>query len=266
MRMETFLEQSLLVIAPVVLFLLILVTGIGYRLAKRRTKAVAGNEKLEKTAGTIAGAMLALLGFILAIALSMADSRFESRRRLVLDEANAIGTARLRTQTVGGETGREISQLLLNYARLRVEFFAAGDDRNRLNYVYRKTNDLQQRIWQEAALVARNNPTPISALLLSSLNEVFDLAGTRRWAFEVRVPSYIISLLLLFALSAMGMMGYYFGICGVHHPILSSFLFLAFTISIMLVMDLNRPRSGLIQAEQAPMNWLLEDASAQPSK
>jgi hypothetical protein len=92
-------------------------------------------------------------------------------------------------------------------------------------------------------------------------NEVFDLAATRRWAFEVRVPSHIINLLLLFTLLAMGMMGYYFGICGVHHPILSAFLFIAFVIAILLVMDLNRPRNGLIQPEQSPLNWLVEESS-----
>jgi hypothetical protein len=266
MRMESFLEQSLLLIAPIILLILILVTGMGYRIGKRRGKAASDTEKLEKTAGTIAGSMLALLGFILAIALSMADSHFESRRKLVLDEANAISTSRLRALTIGGENGTQIAHLLIDYTRLRLEFFKAGDDQDRLNAIYRKTAALQQRIWQEATTIARNNPTPISALLLSSLNEVFDLAGTRRWAFEVRVPSYIINLLLLFALLAMGMMGYYFGICGVHHPILSTLLFLAFTIAIMLVMDLNRPRSGLIQAEQSPMNWLLEDASQPPLK
>jgi hypothetical protein len=266
MQMASLFEDSLLLIAPVILCLLILVTGIGYKSGKRRGNAASDTEKLEKTAGTIAGAMLALLGFILAIALSMADSHFESRRKLVLDEANAIGTARLRALTIGGENGTEIARLLVDYARLRTDFFAAGNDQIGLNAVYRKTADLQQRIWQEASAIARNNPTPISAILLSSLNEVFDIASTRRWAFEVRVPSYIISLLLLFALLAMGMMGYYFGICGVHHPILSSLLFLAFTIAILLVMDLNRPRSGVIQAEQSPMNWLLEDASPQPTK
>jgi hypothetical protein len=260
MRMETLLDQSLGLIAPAVLILLILITGMGYRIGKRRGKAASDTEKLEKTAGTIAGAMLALLGFILAIALSMADSHFEARRKLVLDEANAIGTARLRALAIGGENGTQIVRLLIDYTRLRIEFFAAGNDHGRLNTVYAKTSDLQQRIWQEASTISRSNPTPISSLLLSSLNDVFDLASTRRWAFEVRVPSYIINLLLLFSLLAMGMMGYYFGICGVHHPILSLLLFLAFTIAIMLVMDLNRPRSGLLKAEQSPMNWLLEDA------
>jgi hypothetical protein len=199
----------------------------------------------------------------LAVSLSMADAHFEARRKLVLDEANAIGTARLRALAIGGENGAEVARLLYDYARLRMDFFAAGNDQNRLKSVYRKTAEVQQHIWNQASAISRNTPTPISAILLSSLNEVFDLASTRRWAFEVRVPSYIINLLLLFALLALGMMGYYFGICGVRHPILSALLIFAFVIAILLVMDLNRPRSGLLQPEQSPLNWFVEEASQQ---
>ncbi len=263
MGMNPFLEQSFLVIGPVIFLLLILATGIGYKVGKRQGKRASSAEKLEKTAGTIAGAMLALFGFILAISLSMADSHFEARRKLVLDEANAIGTGRLRALTIGGEHGTEIVRLLNDYARVRMDFFAAGEDSVRLKSVYQKTSDLQQRIWNHASAIGRNAPTPISAILLSSLNEMFDLASTRRWAFEVRVPSYVINLLLLFGLLAMGMMGYYFGICGVHHPILSALLFVAFTIAILLVIDLNKPRGGYIQPEQSPLNWLVEEGEAQ---
>jgi hypothetical protein len=263
MVMNPLIEKSFIVIAPAIFLSLIIITGIGYKIGKRRGKSTATPEKLEKTSGTITGAMLALLGFILAISLSMADAHFEARRKLVLDEANAIGTSRLRALSISGEHGIEIAGLLNDYVRLRIDFFAAGEDPGRLNGVYRKTSGIQQRIWDHASAIVRNAPTPISALLLSSLNEMFDLANTRRWALEVRVPSYVINLLLLFAFLSMGMMGYYFGICGVHHPILSALLFAAFTISILLVIDLNRPRGGFIQPEQSPLNWLLEEASQQ---
>ena len=266
MATNPLLNQGLLVLAPVILISLILVTGIGYRVGKRQGKLAAIPEKLEKTAGTIAGAMLALFGFILAISLSMADSHFEARRKLVLDEANAIGTSRLRAMTVGGEHGTEIVRLLSDYVRLRMDFFAVGEDQNRLKSIYGKTSDLQQRIWDHASVIARDAPSPVSGILLSSLNETFDLASTRRWALEVRVPSNVIDLLLVFALLSTGMMGYYFGTCGVRHPILSGFLFAAFTVAILLVMDLNRPRSGYIQPEQSPLIWLIEEASQQMAR
>ena len=193
----------------------------------------------------------------------MSDSHYESRRKLVLDEANAIGTSRLRASMVGGEHGKEIVRLLDQYIRVRMDFFSAGEDPNRLRQVQDQTSNLQARMWDQASAIANANPTAVSALLLSSLNEVYDLTNMRRWAFEVRIPPYLLNLLFIFALVSMGMMGYYFGICGVHHPILSTLLFAAFTMAILLVMDLNRPRSGFIKPEQSPMIWLLEESHGQ---
>ena len=262
MGADLLLNQNLLVIAPVILAALILVTTMGYAMGKRHAKLPYPlPEKREKTAGTITGAMLALLGFMLAISISMADSHFEARRRLVLDEANAIGTSRLRAMAIGGPHGTEIVRLLKDYARVRIDFFSAGEDPTRLKSVYKRTFDLQQLLWNHACAIATPAPTPISALLLSSLNEVFDLATSRRWALEVRIPLYVINLLLAFSLLSMGMMGYYFGICGVRHRILSALLFAAFTIAILLVMDLNNPRGGYVKPEQSPLLWLVDDMS-----
>jgi hypothetical protein len=257
------LNQSLLLIAPLMLVALFLVTSAGYWIGKRHGKQAPLADKREKTAGTITGAMLALLGFMLAIALSMADSQFQARRKLILDEANAISTSCLRAGTIGGPHGTEIVRLLKDYTRLRLDFFAAGEDHKRLKTIYEKTSALQGRIWGHASSIARTAPTPISGLLLTSLNEVFDLGTARRWILEVRVPPYIIKLLVAFSLLSMGVMGYYFGVCGVRHPLLSFLLFAALTIAILLIMDLDRPRSGYIQPEQSPLVWLIEEMEHQ---
>ena len=264
MGSKLFLDQSLAVIGLETLLLLILVNGIGYKIGWRHTK-LDGGEKRERIAGTITGAMLALLGFILAISLSMAHSHFEARRKMILDEANAIGTCRLRAMTVGGPHSIEIIRLLKDYTQLRLEFFAAGEDINRLKSVDKQTSNLQRRIWDHASAIAGAAPTQISGLLLSSLNEVIDLSTTRRWALEVRVPPYVVNLLLVLSLLTMGLMGYYFGVSGVRYPILSAFLFIAFTVAILLVMDLNRPRGGFIQAEQSPLIWLIDDMNQELS-
>lgn len=258
------LNQSLFIIAPLILVSLCLVTGVGYLIGRRHGRQASLAEKREKTTGTIAGAMLALLGFMLAFSLSMADSHFQARRKLVLDEANAISTSFLRARVIGGKYGAEIMRLLKDYARLRLDFFAAGEDQKRLKTVYEQTSALQRRIWDEASSIAQIAPTPISALLLTSLNEVLDLGTARRWVLEIRVPPYVTKLLVALSLLSMGIIGYYFGICGVRHPILSLLLFTAITAAILLIMDLDRPRSGYVQAEQSPLVWLIEDMERQP--
>ncbi|HXK11345.1 MAG TPA: hypothetical protein VMT70_17000 [Vicinamibacteria bacterium] len=263
MEIDILLNQSLPAIGLELLVLFAVANGLGFRIG-RKAGGPDGEEKRERAAGTITGAMLALLGFLLAISLSMADSHFQVRRRQVLDEANAIGTSVLRAQTIGGPRGTEIVRLLRDYARLRLDFFAAGEDARRLDLVNRQTSDLQQRIWDHASAIARAADTPVNALLLSTLNDTFDLAMARRWGLEVRVPSYVISLLLVLSILTMGLMGYYFGVCGVRYPVLSGVLFVAFAVAILLVMDLNRPRAGFIKAEQSALVWLVEDMSQEP--
>lgn len=262
--MDSFiLHGSFFLIAPLMFIIFFLVMTIGYLLGKRHGRQAPLAEKREKTAGTITAAMLALLGFMLAITLSMSDSRFENRRKLVIDEANAISTSSLRAQTIGGVHGTEIVRLLKEYTRLRLDFFEAGEDQNRLQTIYGKTSALQGRIWEHASAIAGSAPNPITGLLLSSLNETFDLATSRRWIFEVRTPPYIIKLLVVISLLSMGMIGYYFGICGVYHPILAGLLFLAVTFIILLIMDLDRPRSGNIKPEQSPLTWLIVEKKHQ---
>jgi len=263
MQSSLVLEQSLWALGLEVLVLFVVVNGIGYRIGWKHASR-DGGDKRERNTGTITGAMLALLGFMLAISLSMADSHFQVRRRLILDEANAIGTSRLRAVTIGGPHGTEIIRLLREYAQLRLDYFAAGEDPARLRSVDQRTSRLQQRIWEHASAVADASPTPISALLLSTLNETFDLAAARRWALEVRVPPYVMVLLLALSVLTMGLLGYYFGACGVRYPLLSGFLFLAFTVAILLVMDLNRPRAGFITAEQSALVWTIEDMGQEP--
>ena len=252
------LNVNLIFIVLLMLICFLLVMTTGYLIGKRHRKQKAMAEKREKTAGTITGAMLALLGFMLAISLSMSESRFENRRQLVVDEANAISTSSLRAQAIGGVHGTEIVRLLRDYTRLRLAFFEVGEDPKRLETVYEQTTDIQSRIWKHASAIAGSAPTPISGLLLSSLNETFDLATTRRWIFEVRIPPNVIKLLMLVSFLSIGTLGYYFGICGVYHPILSTLLFFSLTFIILLIMDLDRPRSGYIKPEQSPFVWLIE--------
>ena len=67
-----------------------LVTVLGQRYSPEQRKAHQGQS------GTLQVALLGLLGLLLGFTFAMAVGRFESRKQLVLDEANGIGTTWLR--------------------------------------------------------------------------------------------------------------------------------------------------------------------------
>jgi hypothetical protein len=82
------------------LALMLAATEVGFRLG-RKSEAGAAAETSSPIA-TVEAALLGVLGLLLGFTMSMAVSRFEARRQLVIDEANAIGTSLLRAQLPAG--------------------------------------------------------------------------------------------------------------------------------------------------------------------
>jgi hypothetical protein len=202
--------------------------------------------------------MLALVAFMLATSISMADSRFNARRTLVLEEASAISTAYLRVQSLGGVSGENLKRLLGDYAQMRMDFVAAGEEQKRLHAISATTARLQQQIWEEATALVTLAPNPLGALLLDSLNRMFDLTTSQRWAFEGRIPFNVSKFLHFVSLLAVGVLGCYFSLSRHRHLVLSSCLLFVLASAIVLIIDLDKPRGGYIQAEQSPLIWTLE--------
>ena len=95
---------------------------LGYQFGRRRAARRAAPAD---SVGVVVGGMLGLLAFVLALTLSFANSSFSERRAGTLAEANAIGTAWLRAQAIGGPRGSEIARLLEQYTHLRIDFIQA---------------------------------------------------------------------------------------------------------------------------------------------
>jgi hypothetical protein len=188
----------------------------------------------------------------------MAVSRFEVRKQLVLDEANAIGTSCLRAQLLPAPEGPEIANLLRQYINVRVQYGTSGNDLARLNDLHTQTGVLQTELWTRAASYAQKDPNPVKAgLLLQSLNEAIDLESARWMAFQNRVPQNVIYVNAIVGLLAAMLVGYSFGVNGHRNIFSMCVLALAITLVLSVIIDLDRPRSGFIGASQQPMIDLL---------
>ena len=80
----------------------------------------------------LVGSMLGLLALLLAFSFSMALDRYEERRHLVIQEANAIGTAYLRTQLLDEPHRARLSGLLVDYTDNRI---ALGDGSHAASWI-----------------------------------------------------------------------------------------------------------------------------------
>ena len=237
-----------------VLFLGLMLAGVeaGFRLGRR--KAAKTEESMRPQISVVEGSLVGVLGLLLAFTMSMAVSRFEVRKQLVLEESNAIGTSWLRTKLLPEPDGREIAHLLRQYVDLRLQYVAVGEDPKEIQAVRERAAHLQEDFWSRAVAYGQKDPNPVRAgLLLQSLNQVIDLDAARWMALHNHVPSAVIYLNAIVALLTIMLAGYAFGIHGVHRVFSMFFLALAITVVLSVIIDLDRPRRGFIQVSQQPM-------------
>ena len=169
-----------------ILFVILISVECGYWLGKYRRRR--HEEEKEASLGTMVGATLGLLAFILAFTFGLAAARFDARRQVLLDEANAIGTTYLRAGMLP-EQRDEIRSLLRTYVDIRLEAVRSDN----IAEGVRRSENLQQQLWAHAVAVGDKNPNSIIVgLFVQSLNEVIDLHAKRVQAgVRSRIPGAI---------------------------------------------------------------------------
>jgi hypothetical protein len=232
--------------------LMLAATEVGFRLG-RKSEGITP-DKTKSQVSTVEAGILGVLGLLLGFTMSMAVSRFEARKQLVLDEANAIGTSCLRTELLPAPQGSEIASLLRQYVDVRVQYGTAGNDLPRLDSLYMQTVRLQKEFWARAVAYGQKDPSPVRAgLLLQSLNQAIDLESARRMALQNHVPASVIYVNGIVGLLAAMVVGYAFGLNGRRQIFSMCVLALAITLVLAVIIDLDRPRSGFIRISQQPM-------------
>jgi hypothetical protein len=208
-------------------------------------------------------AMLGLLAFMLAFTFGLAAQRFDTRREVLLDEANAIGTTYLRAAMLP-QHEEEIRSLLREYVDVRLTAVQDGG----IEQGIRESEALQNRLWAQSVALARDNPSSIVVgLFVQSLNEVIDLHAKRITAgIRNRVPAVIWVSLFAVAVISLGAMGYHAGLVRTSRSIAIVAIGVTFTVVIGLVADLDSPREGFLKVSQQPLVDLRESMkpSAQP--
>ena len=245
-----------------VLITMLLAAFVGHAVHRWvRSRAKAGEQEDHNQEGYLVGSMLGFLALLMAFSFSMALDRYEERRHLVIQEANAIGTAYLRTQLLDEPHRGRLSGLLVAYTDNRIALGTgnhAGLDRQLA------INDrLLTDIWA-AVTAAREsaNTHGITTAVLITFNEVIDLDTERKVARQVRVPAPVLMLLYWFLIMTAAVVGY---VLDERRARLGAFvLFVLLSMYVSIIADLNRPASGNIKESQEPMLMLRQSLKSQP--
>ena len=224
---------------------------VGRRIGAARLARDPGG--LTKGVGAAEGAVFALLGLLLAFTFSGAASRFEARRMLINDEANAIGTAWLRVGLLPDETQPALREMFRRYVDIRSTVYREADDLAVVQARLQDSTVLQGQIWKHAIAATRlPAASPQAAmLLLPALNEMIDITGTRLMATATHPPHVIFVLLGVLSLFGALLVGY-----GASPNMDRSWLHtmtfaLVTSMAFYVIIDLEYPRLGLIRVDTA---------------
>lgn len=243
----TLLQSTPIFLISFILFLLIIgFYLLGYRIRKSISKKRPQLTDVDLKA--INGMLLGLLGLLLAFTFGMSNSRFNDRRNIIINEATIIGTTILRTDIYPDSIRVRINALLREYVELRIAFYEAGMDMEETLNLHKKAEEVSKKAWVISANYAKvDELTTRTSQLLPSLTDMIDIAGTRRATGLGTIPDSIMYFLLALCCCAAFLLGYDHK--GKIDWIVVTVFALMLTTTVFNIIDLDRPRSGVIDMD-----------------
>jgi len=240
---------------------LVAVNEIGRRIGGTPAKQQDETDKEQRVA--LRDALFVLLSLLLGFTLALAVPRYDTRRTLLIDEANAIGTTYLRAGTLPPPYRDRAERLLREYVDARLEFLDAGLDHPRFEAALARAKRVQSELWAIVLAVTQTERTPVVVAFMNSLNEVIDLDAKRVAAGENRIPQTLWVMILCVALLATFIRGMTqqrrFWLTLMLSP-------LTIALVVALIAELDTPRSGLIRVDHRTLLRLKADVQAPPGQ
>ena len=238
---------------PVILFLSVgmyLLLRLGERIGRKHLEC--GGGKLKDTFGVVDGPIFALFGLLVAFTFSSALTRFEGRRALIVQEANAIGTAYLRLDLLPPSDRDPLQGYFKKYVDSRIRTYELIPNMNAVLKECERSQGLQSQIWKGALEGVAKSPNTLAGMqLIPALNEMIDITTTRSSAMQFHTPMVIFGMLMALSLITSLLVGYQFA--GLEkknrlHPVL---FIITISITCYVILDMEYPRLGFIRMDSA---------------
>ena len=244
-----FIVMVLIALAPI---------EVGQRCGARRRRAP--DHEQTGPVGSVVAATLALLGFLVALTVSTANSRFDSRKGAMIDDVNAIETAFRTASLLPEPHNRETRKLLREYVAIRLEMPNTFERPEQLQKVDARIRSLQRSLWSQAEFLSKQDQYSRTYLLfVNSLNEMIQIHNKRViLGAHYRIPMLLWLVLIIVTVNCMFGVGFLFGLAGNRSPVADVMLVATFALVITLIFDLDQPAKGFIDVNQQPMYDLHE--------
>jgi hypothetical protein len=222
-------------------------------------------DALREPIGVLQGALLGVVGLILAFGLSLAVGRYENRRAAVVDDANTIGTTYLRAQMLAEPERSESLGLLRRYTDLAIRLSGDVPGSDGLKRTTAEQSELQRRLWRLAGQSVAGAPTETAPrLYVETLNEMIDQQTVRVAGLNNRVPGAVLGLEVIGAAVVVGLLALYISVLG-RGLLAAVAAAVLVTLLLLVTLDLDRPTRGLITVPAAPLESLRASMELPPA-
>lgn len=245
-----FLFAAVMFIVPFLCILIPILAGQHYGLY---VKSKSGKIN-DSPVGSVVGAALGLLAFMLAFTFQIVDNRYNTRKELLLDEVTTIRTAYLQSGLIPEPYRGASRKLLIEYIDLRSNL-SKDASAAKIEHLKVRSQFILDSLWKfSETLAAQDRSSEAYSLYTSSVNNLVEIYNKRvTFTFEYRIPPAIIWVLLLVTFASMSMLGYQFGIAGKKNNVMAVFVSIIFASVMFLILVLDRPETGLMRLNQTPI-------------
>ncbi|MFO0886094.1 MAG: hypothetical protein U0894_18245 [Pirellulales bacterium] len=232
--------------------LMFVANEVGYRIG--RTRHANEDDRSHSVSTSQKAAILGLVALLFGFSYSITSSRYSQRQRVVLDEANAIGTCYLRARLLAEPARSRMQDALRNYTDMRLEHFEKGLDPAEYQRTSAAMDVLLSELWSAVEDgVKADSELARTAQIVPAANEVIDMSATRAWASHNHLPVSTLLLMAVCMVVSGGLQGHSSGQVRRRHLELWLTLNVLVMLLLFVVIDFDRPRRGFIRVNHAPL-------------
>ena len=241
---------ELLLFVLIAVYLLAL-AEVGFRLGMRLHRTNSVVEARARQFATVQEAVLLLVSLMLGFTFAMALERYNTRRELVIKEANAIGTTFLRASMLPEAHKAPVRAALQRYADLKLRGQRMyGGDSEAIAAGSPAITQIQNELWRHATDAAKIQQNAITQTFIETLNGLIDVDEERLEEGRVGVPGGVWVMLVIVAGFACIVTGFRAGAEGVRTKLANVLLPALITVVIVIILDVAHPLHGTVGISQ----------------
>jgi hypothetical protein len=247
MKLSYLYELDTWMISSLLFVLMLATIWAGRWFAKNRTHEYAENPGTAAVTASLYG----LFGLLLAFTFAMSGERFKERKHIIVDEANAINTVRLRLRLYPDSVQAQFQKSFDQYLDARIDYYYGNADTLRIQKALQKTSVYAEALWDLAVQHSKINANLLASnQMLLALTQMNDFGNAQYRAEYNRTPPSILTMLFFLSISIAFVAGHTSKGKGLFDWWMAVGFCLLTSMVIFFIIDLDKPRRGVITLDQ----------------